>query len=328
MGKIDWTGAGGASSVGPQGPTGPTGPAGSANASGAAGQLGIFSGSTSLSGNADLSFDSTTSTLWLRHDNVGTTNPAPVGLGVTNQTPATVSLNQNTPWLVIGRSAGWRTDSGGSSVLVELGMQLRPQSASGAPTMRLYLGYRAPAATGTWSDLGFIDLSDSSFGNTFIYPTFKTTSNGNGYRLPAGGGMKELGSGAVSWQSSVTLDPNFLGQFGINVATGRLVTFFAGAATPIPVMADIGGAAIQSGAATLTAGTTSLIAATVTANTRILVSQKTPNTTSSTVQYSALSADRVVGVSGAGGGFKLTALLAAGSINVLDGSTLDWVAFG
>jgi len=83
----------------------------------------------------------------------------------------------------------------------------------------------------------------------------------------------------------------------------------------------------QSGTQALTAGTTALIPATITASSRILVTQKTPGTTTNTVEYSALGTDRVVGIGGAGGGFKLTALVAAGTINVADVSTLDWVVF-
>lgn len=83
----------------------------------------------------------------------------------------------------------------------------------------------------------------------------------------------------------------------------------------------------QSGAATLVAGTTALIAATVTTSSRIGIWLKTPGTTTDTVNYAALGTDRVAGVGGAGGGFKITALVAAGTINVADVSVLDWVVF-
>ncbi len=83
----------------------------------------------------------------------------------------------------------------------------------------------------------------------------------------------------------------------------------------------------QTGVVTLVAGTTALIPATVTASSRIGVFLKTPDTVTNTVNYSALGADRVVGIGGAGGGFKITALLAAGSINVADVSVMDWVVF-
>ena len=82
---------------------------------------------------------------------------------------------------------------------------------------------------------------------------------------------------------------------------------------------------IQKGVCTLVAGDSGAIAATITANTRILVSLKTPNTTTLSVNHAALGADRVVG---APGSFKVKALVAAGTINVADVSTLDWIAIG
>lgn len=83
----------------------------------------------------------------------------------------------------------------------------------------------------------------------------------------------------------------------------------------------------QAGVATLLAGTTTLISATITATSRILLTVKTPGTPTLTVNYAALASDRVVGLSSASGGFKITALVAAGTINVDDTSVLDWVVF-
>jgi hypothetical protein len=85
------------------------------------------------------------------------------------------------------------------------------------------------------------------------------------------------------------------------------------------------GSLIQSGTATLTAGDSGAIAATVTANTRIIVTLKTANTTTLTTNYAALSGDRSVG---APGSFKIKAVVAAGTINVADVSTVDWLAIG
>lgn len=85
------------------------------------------------------------------------------------------------------------------------------------------------------------------------------------------------------------------------------------------------GSLIQSGVATLTAGDSGAIAATVTANTRIVVTLKTANTTTLTTNYAALSGDRSVG---APGSFKIKAVVAAGTINVADVSTVDWIAIG
>lgn len=87
----------------------------------------------------------------------------------------------------------------------------------------------------------------------------------------------------------------------------------------------LNGSLFQSGVATLVAGDSGAIAATVTANTRIIVSGKTPNTTALTVTYAALGTDRSVG---APGSFRIKSLLADGTINVADVSTVDWIAFG
>ena len=97
------------------------------------------------------------------------------------------------------------------------------------------------------------------------------------------------------------------------------------AATGALTVTKLNGSLFQSGVATLVAGDSGAIAATVTANTRIIVSGKTPNTTALTVTYAALGADRSVG---APGSFRIKSLLADGTINVADVSTVDWIAFG
>lgn len=83
----------------------------------------------------------------------------------------------------------------------------------------------------------------------------------------------------------------------------------------------------QSGVATLVSGVSALISATITTSSRIVAFVKTPGTPTLTVQYGALADDRVAGLASASGGFKLTALVAAGTINVDDTSVLDWVVF-
>ena len=97
------------------------------------------------------------------------------------------------------------------------------------------------------------------------------------------------------------------------------------AATGAITVTKLGGALVQSGVATLTAGDSGAIAATVTANTRIIISLKTANTTTLTTGYAALSGDRSVG---APGSFNIKAIVAAGTINVADVSTVDWIAIG
>jgi len=88
--------------------------------------------------------------------------------------------------------------------------------------------------------------------------------------------------------------------------------------------------AVQHGTIQLALGTTALIPAHVSASSSILVTVRTmtPGAGNLTVQYAALTADRVVGEPGAGGGFKITALLAAGTINNADTSFVDWIIVG
>lgn len=83
-------------------------------------------------------------------------------------------------------------------------------------------------------------------------------------------------------------------------------------------------AAVQKGTTTLVAGASPAIAATITASSRIGVTLKDPANGTLTHKFAALSADRVVG---APGSFKITALLAAGTINAADTSTMDWWVF-
>lgn len=102
-------------------------------------------------------------------------------------------------------------------------------------------------------------------------------------------------------------------------------TFATTAVADLTAIDARNGSLIQSGVATLTAGDSGAIAATVTANTRIIVTLKTANTTTLTTNYAALSGDRSVG---APGSFKIKAVVAAGTINVADVSTVDWIAIG
>lgn len=84
-------------------------------------------------------------------------------------------------------------------------------------------------------------------------------------------------------------------------------------------------AATQRGRATLVSGVTPAISATVTASSRITFDLADQVSASLSVKYAALDVDRVVG---APGSFKLTALVGAGTINVMDGSSLDWTMVG
>lgn len=118
-----------------------------------------------------------------------------------------------------------------------------------------------------------------------------------------------------------------LPQIQTNVAeiAKQSVAVATAASTDITALQTANASLIQKGVATLTAGDSGAIAATVTASTRIVVSLKTANTTTLTTGYAALSGDRSVG---APGSFKIKAIVAAGTINVADVSTVDWIAIG
>lgn len=179
-----------------------------------------------------------------------------------------------------------------------------------------------------------------------IWSATSSTSTGNtGARFqftadagtPSAGYLARWGYGSGSFSTSVldlffngrlglaNVDPTVAGQLGMNTTTGRARLFVGGVADSVAVLADIGGAALQSGVATLTSGVTGNITAVITANTRIVVSVKTPSGTMLTTEWSALDADRTVGATGP---FKITALVAAGTINTADNSTVDWIAIG
>jgi hypothetical protein len=78
----------------------------------------------------------------------------------------------------------------------------------------------------------------------------------------------------------------------------------------------------QFGTATLAAGVTAAIPAAIKSTSRIFITQKAPSGTSLTTEYAALTANRTNGVPGS---FKITALLAAGTINTADASTVEWL---
>lgn len=114
------------------------------------------------------------------------------------------------------------------------------------------------------------------------------------------------------------------GDYTVKIAS-ELVRFAGEVVADLTAMDGRNSSLIQSGVATLTAGDSGAIAATVTASTRIIVTLKTANTTTLTTGYAALSGDRSVG---APGSFRIKAIVAAGTINVADVSTVDWIAIG
>jgi len=175
-------------------------------------------------------------------------------------------------------------------------------------------------------------LSSTSTGNTGA--RFQFTADAG---TPSAGYLARFGYGSGSFSTSkldlyydgrlglANVDPTALGVVGMDASTGRLRLYVGGVAASVAVLSDIGGVAIQGGTATLSSGVTGNITAAITANTRIVVSVSTPSGTTLTTEWSALDADRTVGATGP---FKITALLAAGTINTADNSTVNWVAFG
>ncbi len=78
---------------------------------------------------------------------------------------------------------------------------------------------------------------------------------------------------------------------------------------------------ISRGTTTLSAGVSPAITASLAAGSTIVFSLRTNANDALSVKYAALDADRVLG---AQGNFKITALLAGGTINNVDTSTVDW----
>lgn len=109
------------------------------------------------------------------------------------------------------------------------------------------------------------------------------------------------------------------GTTTVAVAPGAQYFPQAGAPTIVPqVQRQAGSSAIVVGT-----GKTAAIPAFINANSRILVSLKTPVGDAATVKYAALAADRVIGALGS---FQISALAAAGggAVNGADTSTIDW----
>ena len=114
---------------------------------------------------------------------------------------------------------------------------------------------------------------------------------------------------------------------GLKVGEGTLTTSVTGVATGTVqgLMSATDKAkldTLQFGVATLVAGVTAAIAATVTANSRIIVTVKTATTITDTAIHAALATDRTPG---APGSFKISALKADATVNVADVSILDWI---
>lgn len=162
-------------------------------------------------------------------------------------------------------------------------------------------------------------------------PATSTSTHGgagnNGKVLILDGNGKADGLDITTLKAAAKVDTVAATNVGAGASGKALVVDGAGKAAGRVLETD--GAkldGIQSGVATLVAGAAT-VAVKVTANTRIVVSPKNPvpGAGSLTVNYGALVADRTPG---APGSFIISALLAAGTINVLDTSDVDWIAIG
>lgn len=111
-----------------------------------------------------------------------------------------------------------------------------------------------------------------------------------------------------------------------NISFGNAVTnpTFSFLGTGVPSARTSLG--IQSGTSTLVAGTVTIVA-TITASSRIVVTiqDAVPGAGNLTIELAVPNATRVVG---APGSFDVQANIAAGTINVLDTSTFDWIVIG
>lgn len=82
---------------------------------------------------------------------------------------------------------------------------------------------------------------------------------------------------------------------------------------------------MQGGTTTLVLGISPVIVANITASCSIVCTLRSPLGVTLTTGYAATAGARVNGTPGS---FRITAMLAAGTINILDGSTVDWMIAG
>ncbi len=163
--------------------------------------------------------------------------------------------------------------------------------------------------------------------------TVSSIDLGQGCSISTAGATRVLTAGAAS---TVTLTMGPASSLGANSVTGAgaIVAAFESPSAAVAAQAGAGAftittvqqGGIYKGTGTLTAGTSAapISAPGLAATSRILVnvSTMTPGAGNLTVQYSALNADRVTGLAGT---FKITALLAAGTINIADVSLVDYI---
>jgi hypothetical protein len=197
--------------------------------------------------------------------------------------------NQSTvPVIVLATNAGSFTISKQGAVFQE-------------PGAAAFLSYLA----GANADLLLLDFA-----------SFTSLGGTNAIRVAAGAVL------TIEMSGESLLDTNQLiaaaGTTGVTVGYFAIYRTQAGAPAVDPQIRQSGSTAIVVGT-----GKTAAIPAFITANSRIVVSLKTPVGDALTVKYAALAADRVAG---APGSFKISALAAAGggAVNGVDTSTIDW----
>lgn len=173
--------------------------------------------------------------------------------------------------------------------------------------------------------VSFFNMTAGSLNLYMQDGAFISTLDGGSLAIRATGGTLQ-----IFIEDSAALDANML-SVGVGVTTNVFVssTSFAGfapyqtqpaAAAVIPLQMVVRGTATIDGVT----GKTLAIPAFITANSRILVTLKTPVGDAATAKgYAALSGDRV---NGNPGSFKISALTAVGGgdVNAADASTVDW----
>lgn len=162
-------------------------------------------------------------------------------------------------------------------------------------------------------------LNDGLSNNyVIVNPNTPRIDFGNTGNNPA---VNFLGTGAISFSGNITKINNVTTSFPASQGAANTALTNDGSgnlswtATP----------GILKGTATLVAGTVTITAA-ITANSRIVATIKdaSPGAGNLTIGLAVPSAGRNVG----GGTFAIQANVAAGTINVLDTSTVDWVVIG
>ena len=184
-----------------------------------------------------------------------------------------------------------------------------PARANVAGTGYSFGGVAPPAGNGVTVDTGAagalllanVNATSAQLGNT---------TSAFALSLRAGTGGLTMANNGTTYAWPTSPPSNSVGQT-VSVTPAGAMSF---------------GRSIQTGTVTLSSGVSAAIAANVSATSRIIgfLKASSPGSGNLTVGFAALAAGRINGTPGS---FTITALIAAGTINVLDNSTLDWVLF-